>query len=70
MTTRVNTVEASRPNIRVQASPEKMGSRVMGQAPRAVVAAVSRMGRMRMHRLDGLHMQSRCQPRERGREGK
>jgi hypothetical protein len=50
MTTRVKcTVEASNPNIRVQARPEKIGSSVMGQAPKAVVvAAVSRMGRMRM----------------------
>jgi hypothetical protein len=43
----VKAVDAARPKMRAQARPEKMGSRVMGQAPRAVVTAVSRMGRMR-----------------------
>jgi hypothetical protein len=41
----VKKVEAERPKIKAHASPEKTGSRVMGQAPRAVVAAVSTMGR-------------------------
>ncbi len=34
--------------LQVHAKPEKMGSSVMGQAPSAVVAAVSNIGRMRM----------------------
>ena len=42
---RVKKVEAKRPKISAHARPEKTGSSVMGQAPRAVVAAVSTMGR-------------------------
>jgi len=39
-------VDAQSPKIRAQARPEKTGSSVMGQAPIAVVQAVSNIGRI------------------------
>ena len=44
----VNAVDAKSPNMSVHASPEKIGSKVIGHALRAVVAAVRRMGLIRM----------------------
>lgn len=43
-TTSEKRVEATSPMIRAQASPEKIGSSVMGHAPSAVVSAVRTMG--------------------------
>jgi len=40
--------EANKPKIRAQARPEKIGSRVIGQAPKAVVIAVNTIGRMQI----------------------
>ena len=47
ITKSVKIVDARSPKISDHASPEKIGSRVIGQAPRAVVAAVSMIGRIR-----------------------
>jgi len=44
----VNIVEAKSPKIKAQARPENIGSSVMGQAPKAVVAAVRIMGLKRV----------------------
>ena len=48
ITSNVNAVEAERPKMRAQARPEKIGSNVMGQAPKAVDMAVNKIGRMRI----------------------
>ncbi|ETR70090.1 MAG: hypothetical protein OMM_09083 [Candidatus Magnetoglobus multicellularis str. Araruama] len=48
MTTRVNNVDATSPKISVHASLENIGSRVIGHAPKAVVAAVNKIGRIRI----------------------
>jgi hypothetical protein len=45
-TTRVKTVETTRPKMSAQARPEKMGSRVIGQAARTEVIEVRKIGRV------------------------